>query len=154
MSTATVPAPARSSSMLWIGLLVTVLGVASNFLYWLSIPPRIIPWINLALPLIGLVLVIIGLRRFWPGARGWRKILGAAGGLLSAAILVLSVWGHIHSRNLPPSPGAPQIGQKVPDFTLPDSSGQPVTLSQLLTTPLANSAPPKAVLLVFYRGQW
>ena len=154
MSTATVPAPARSSSMLWIGLLVTVLGLASNFLYWLPIPPRIIPWINLALPLIGLVLVIVGLRRSWPGARAWRKILGVFVGLISTAVLGLSVWVHVDAEGVPRSAGAPQIGQKVPDFTLQDSSGQTITLSQLLTSPMANSAPPKAVLLVFYRGYW
>lgn len=154
MSTAAIPAPSRSSSTFWIGLLVTLLGVASNLLYWLPIPAVIIPSINLALPLIGLVLVVVGLLRFWPGAKAWLKILGVAVGLLSAAILVLSVWGHIHSRNIPPSPGAPRIGQKVPDFTLTDSSGQPVSLSQLLTTPLNNSVRPRAVLLVFYRGYW
>jgi len=140
--------------MFWWGLLVTILGVASTFLYWLPIPVVIIPWINLALPLIGLVLVITGLLRFWPGAKAGRKILGVAVGLLSTAVFVLSVWGHIHSKNIPPSPGAPKIGQRVPDFTLPDSSGQPVSLSQLLTTPLGNSARPKAALLVFYRGYW
>lgn len=154
MSTAVVPAPSRSTSTFWIGLLVTLLGVASNLLYWLPIPPGIIPWINLALPLIGLVLVIVGLLRLWPGSRAWRKILGCFVGLISAAVLVLSVWGHLHAREVPPSPGAPRMGQKVPDFTLQDSSGRPVSLSQLLTTPLANSTPPKAVLLVFYRGYW
>src|SRR5215469_11787797 len=149
MSTAAVPVPSRSSSTFWIGLLVTLLSVASTFLYWLPIPPDIIPWINLGLPL-----VMVGLLRFWPGAGAGRKIVGVAGGLLSVAVFALSVWGHIHSKNIPPSPGAPRIGQKVPDFTLQDSSGQPVSLSQLLTTPLADSAPPKAVLLVFYRGYW
>ena len=140
--------------MLWIGLLVTVLGVASNLLYWLPIPPRIIPWINLALPLIGLVLVIVGLRRFWPGARAWGKILGVFVGLISTAVLVVSVWAHVGATGVPPSAGAPQVGQKVPDFTLQDSSGQTVSLSQLLTSPMANSSRPKAVLLVFYRGYW
>ena len=154
MSTAAVPAPSRNSSTFWIGLLATLLGVASNLLYWLPIPVVIIPWINLALPLIGLVLVIVGLLRLWPGAKAWLKILGVAFGLLSTAVFALSIWGHIHSRNIPPSPGAPRIGQKVPDFTLTDSSGQPVSLSQLLTTPLNHSVRPKAVLLVFYRGYW
>lgn len=140
--------------MLWIGLLVTLLGVASNFLYWLPIPPAIIPWISLALPLLGLVLVIVGLRRSWPGARAWRKILGALVGLISTAVLVVSVWAHVGAKSVPRSAGAPQVGQKVPDFTLQDSSGQPVSLSQLLTSPMANSWRPKAVLLVFYRGYW
>jgi hypothetical protein len=58
---------------------------------------------------------------------------------------------------------APQIGQRVPDFTLPDSEGQPVTLSALLNQPFASNEWPsttaaakKAVgtVLIFYRGYW
>lgn len=56
---------------------------------------------------------------------------------------------------LPPSKGAPKVGDKAPDFTLPIASGsqnpgeKTVTLSRLV--------PNKAgrwVLLVFYRGYW
>lgn len=36
--------------------------------------------------------------------------------------------------------------EQVPDFTLPDAVGQPVTLSQLLTR--------GHVIIIFYRGQW
>jgi len=49
----------------------------------------------------------------------------------------------------------PIVGQKAPDFTLQDTSGHPVTLAQLLSSPVPGSAePPKAVLLIFYRGYW
>ena len=54
----------------------------------------------------------------------------------------------------PKSAGAPKVGQKVPDFTLADSSGRSVSLSELLSTPMENSSRPKTVLLVFYRGYW
>ena len=140
--------------MFWIGFLITILGFASNFLYWLSIPESFIPWINVAMPLIGLVVLFVGLIRFWPGANLWRRALGVFLGLLSTAVLVISVWGFVDARNIPGAAGAPQVGQKAPDFTLPDSTGQSVSLAQLLADPLANSARPKAVLLVFYRGYW
>jgi hypothetical protein len=52
---------------------------------------------------------------------------------------------------LPASSAAPQVGQKAADFTLTDSNDEPVTLAQLLTEPV-NNKPPKAVLLIFYRG--
>jgi peroxiredoxin len=54
---------------------------------------------------------------------------------------------------LPASTAAPQVGQKAPQFTLIDSNDRPVTLAQLLTEPI-NNQPPKAVLLIFYRGYW
>jgi len=61
-------------------------------------------------------------------------------------IFVMGSW-------LPRSPGAPQVGQKAPDFTLTDSNNKPVTLAQLLTEPI-DDKPPKGVLLTFYRGYW
>lgn len=140
--------------MVWIGLLIVLLGVASNFLYWLPLPQVIIPWITLALALIGLIVVIAGLLRMWPGSQAWLKVVGVCVGVLSAAVFALSLWGHISAREVPRSAGAPQVGQKVPDFTLPDSSGQPVSLSQLLSSPVGSAPKPKAVLLVFYRGYW
>jgi len=57
-------------------------------------------------------------------------------------IFVIGSW-------LPRSVGAPQVGQKAPDFTLTDSNNKPVTLAQLLIEPIDNK-PPKAVLLTGY----
>ena len=39
------------------------------------------------------------------------------------------------------------------DFTLPDSTDQPVSLAQLFSA-APGTAQPKALLLVFYRGYW
>ncbi len=49
-----------------------------------------------------------------------------------------------------------EVGQKAPDFTLTDTSGQAVSLAQLLANPIdaASGKAPKAVLLIFYRGYW
>ena len=51
------------------------------------------------------------------------------------------------------SVGAPQVGQKAPDFTLSDTSNKPMSLAGLLTQPI-NGKSPKGVLLIFYRGYW
>jgi peroxiredoxin len=40
----------------------------------------------------------------------------------------------------------PQVGELAGDFTLPDSTGTPHTLSSLLTD--------GSLLLIFYRGYW
>ena len=59
----------------------------------------------------------------------------------------------IAGRFLPPSTGAPHVGQKVPEFTLSDAKGRQVSLNQLTSEPVDGKAP-KGVLLVFYRGWW
>jgi hypothetical protein len=72
--------------------------------------------------------------------------------------LPLFVFSAGDSAQLPPSKGAPQVGQKAPDFTLPDTSNTPVKLSELLADPAAAAKRPAksapALLLVFYRGYW
>jgi peroxiredoxin len=48
-----------------------------------------------------------------------------------------------------------QVGQKAPEFVLADANNNPVALSSLLSAAMPGSqAPPKGVLLVFYRGYW
>jgi len=54
-------------------------------------------------------------------------------------------------KPLPISKGSPQVGQKAPDFTLPDTSGNLVKLSDLLAAPGAKGS---WLLLIFYRGYW
>ena len=144
----------RPSSMFWWGLLIFLLAVGSNFLYWLKIPQSVIPWINLILPAVALLLLVIGLKRLWPSARVPGKTLATFVTVLGVLFLAVSVWGFIHARDVPGSAGAPKVGQKAPDFTLTDTSGHAVSLAELLSAPMGNSSPPKAVLLVFYRGYW
>ena len=60
------------------------------------------------------------------------------------------------NAQLPASKGAPKIGEKMPEFTLPDTHNKPVKLSELLA-PAAGEKGAKAgpwVLLIFYRGYW
>jgi peroxiredoxin len=60
------------------------------------------------------------------------------------------------ARQLPSSTAAPHIGQKAPDFTLPDQNGKPVALADLLASPPegATSGAANGALLIFYRGHW
>lgn len=145
----------RSNRSLWLGLLFTVLGPASNGLYFLGFPAVGVVWITLLLPAFGLILLLIGLRRAFGGSSLYGgKVWGSIAAALSLLVLTASVGFFVVARRLPqPSTGTPQVGQRVPDFTLPDSNGNPVSPSQLLAGSNASS-PPKAVLLVFYRGYW
>jgi hypothetical protein len=149
----------RANSALWVGLLITVLGVASNFLYIFNPPGQnLIPWVSLVIPAIGLFLMVRGLQRAFtqPQIYGG-KVAGSILTTISLVLFVFGIWGFRHSRDVPNSSAAPQVGQKVPEFTLADTNGQPVSLSQLLSTGTRNpqsSAPAKAVLLIFYRGYW
>ena len=62
---------------------------------------------------------------------------------------------------LPPSKGAPKVGDKMPDFTLPDTNNKPVKLSALLAPAAGEKASGEKndqagpwVVLIFYRGYW
>src|SRR5260370_40472484 len=142
-------------SAIWTGLLITVLGALSNFLYFINPPAQsLLPWINFIVPAIGLLIVLVGLRRVVAQRRSYGvKILGGVFALVCLALAGGSTLGFFHARDIPESSGAPRPGQKAPDFALADSSGQTVLLSRLLSKP-AQGDPPKAVLLVFYRGFW
>jgi hypothetical protein len=139
---------------LWLGLLITVLGVLSNLLYFSKVPTATLPWLNLALPAIGLIFLLIGVVRAFGQSQTYRgKMWGSIAAGLAALFFAASAWLFVQVRSVPRSAGAPQVGQRVPDFTLPDSSGQPVALAQLFAAS-PGMPQPKAVLLVFYRGYW
>jgi hypothetical protein len=145
-----------SRSALWVGLLITVLGALSNGLYFLNPPAQsVVPWINLIVPPIGLIIVGIGLRRAYVQPQVYRgKILGPAFAILCAVLAGGSIWGFFHARDIPTASNAPQAGQKAPDFTLANAAGRPMSLSALLSKSADDTNAPKAVLLVFYRGYW
>jgi len=50
-------------------------------------------------------------------------------------------------RQVPPSTGAPRVGEKAPEFTLRDQDGRDIALADLISRS-------KAVMLIFYRGFW
>jgi hypothetical protein len=139
----------------WIGLLLTVLGALSNGLPFAGFPAAPVPWISLLLSLIGFVIVLFGLWRVFGQSTAYKgKLSGAAAAGLSLLFLAGAIVFFWSARHIPAeSAAAPQIGQRVPDFTLPDSTGHSVSLTQLFSGS-AGVEPPKALLLVFYRGYW
>ena len=147
--------PRKRTLAPWMGLLLTVLGALSNGLPFIGFPAAPVPWIGLLLSLIGFVVVLLGLWRVFGQSTVYRgKLSGsiaAAFSFLFLAAAMLYFWG---ARHIPAeSTAAPQVGQVVPDFTLPDTTGHSVSLSELFSGS-AGTEPPKALLLVFYRGYW
>lgn len=143
---------------LWTGLLVTVAAFLSYFFVFVGFPfTRDFPWANLVLFLVAAVLLFMGLRRGFAADQPHRtrsKIVSTIVSAFSVFVFAMFVFTIFFvGRWLPASKGAPQIGQRVPDFSLPDTSGKQVSLNELLTTPINGNAP-KGVLLVFYRGYW
>ena len=139
----------------WIGLLLTVLGGLSNFLPFIGFPAVAVPWISVLLSLIGFAVVLLGLWRAFAQSTIYK---GKVSGSIAAGLALLFLAGSIaffwSARHIPPeSASAPQVGQRVPDFTLPDSAGHSVSLTQLFSGS-AGKEPPKSLLLVFYRGYW
>jgi hypothetical protein len=74
-----------------------------------------------------------------------RAIIGAASGLSIVAALFFVFYVNVALRMVPAPPTELRVGSIAGDFTLPDESGKPVTLSSLRG---------QKTLLVFYRGHW
>ncbi len=143
---------------LWAGFLLCLLAVPGYFLIFDKYPvTRDIPWVTFLMFGAGVVFLVVGLRRSFQQSLEYRgKIFGPILGILSVLIIGLFSFMVFHlTRELPASAGAPRIGQKAPEFVLPDTNNTPVSLSSLLSTPLAGrQTPPRGVVLVFYRGYW
>ncbi len=76
-------------------------------------------------------------RRRWPAwlALGFTSLLLAGG-----------AWFNWVGARVPLTPTALRVGERPPDFTLPDATGRPVSLAEYRDR--------KPVILVFYRGYW
>jgi hypothetical protein len=143
---------------LWVGFLLTLGAFLSYFFIFVWFPfTRDFPWANLLLFVLAGVLLFMGLKRGFASDRPHptrSKIVSSIVSVFSLVVIALFVFTiFIGGRWLPASKGAPKVGQRAPDFSLPDSSGKTVSLNELMTTPINGNAP-KGVLLVFYRGYW
>lgn len=152
--------------LLWVGFAIAFLAFPAYFVYFIRFQStREIPWPNFLLSAIALFMLGLGLRRAYKRPLEYRgKIAGpilASLGVLLIGYFFVSIY--VGARSMPASVNAPQLGQRVPDFTLPDSEGQPVTLSTLLNQPFgSNDWPASAAavkktngaILIFYRGYW
>jgi len=65
-------------------------------------------------------------------------------GLIFAALHVVSAQTPVSYPKIEVSKLGPQVGDKVPDFSLPDQTGQIRTLSSVMG--------PKGLMLVFFRS--
>ena len=143
---------------LWLGFLLTLAAFLTYFLIFVQFPvTRDFPWLNLLLFVVAAVLLFAGLRRGFASDRPHpvrSKIVSALVATVSVLVVALFVFTiFIGGRWLPASKGAPQVGQRAPEFSLPDTTGKQVSLNELLTSPIDGNAP-KGVLLIFYRGWW
>ena len=139
----------------WWGLLVAVSALLCNAIFFVNPPGRqALPWISMALAVCSVLFLARGVVRAFSPSHLYRgKVLSVVAAVLSLAPLGMVAFVSVHARELPASAGAPKIGDKAPDFTLPDTNGRQVSLSELFA-PGADGSQPKAVLLVFYRGYW
>src|SRR6266850_300602 len=149
----------RWNSSLWAGFLLVVVGVVSYIPFFALFPlTRDFPWVNLLLFAGGAVLLCKGLLRAIREPKLYRgKMLGSILALLSLAGICFFSYGLFYvARQLPAATEAPRVGQKAPDFTLPDQNGKTVTLAELLTSAPTGAGGAKAngALLIFYRGYW
>jgi cytochrome oxidase Cu insertion factor (SCO1/SenC/PrrC family) len=65
---------------------------------------------------------------------------------VSGLLLVAGSWFNLVAARVPATATALRIGERAPDFTLPDATGRPVSLAEFRGK--------KPVVLVFYRGYW
>jgi hypothetical protein len=155
----------------WIGFVLSLIAFLSYPLVFVWSPvTRDFPWANLVLFALALLLVFLGVKRAFTRRRlGTEeavddkthkvrplksKIAASILATLSVAIFAsFIIVAFISAKWLPTSRGAPQVGQKAPEFTLSDTTGRPVSLTELLSSPV-NGKAPKGVLLIFYRGYW
>jgi len=148
----------RANSPLWLGLIAASAAVLCNFAFFLNPPAQsAIPWLSLALAAVALIFLALGAKNLFAQPRTIAaRIFGVVVVLFSLLLSVGSIFGFYKARAVPPSTNAPQIGEKVPDFTMTDTHGQSVSLSQLFAPAPgeASMSAPKAVLLIFYRCYW
>ena len=143
-----------SNSALWWGFALALGAVLCKLVFFVQPPAQhSIPWLSLLLAVIALVFVGKGLWRIFAPPRIHRgRILASIVSIFSLLLVAAAVFAYFTARALPTSAGAPQVGQKAPDFTLADTTGRPISLDQLFAP--ADGTSPKAVLLIFYRGYW
>ena len=134
---------------IWVGFVIAVGGLFS-YEFFVQFPvTRDFPWVNLLLFAAAGILLAVGLVRAFGRPQLYRgKIFGSIFTVLSLCLFALFAYGVFYEvRQVPPSTGAPHVGQKAPKFTLPDQNDEPMALADLVSGA-------KAVVLIFYRGFW
>jgi hypothetical protein len=141
---------------LWAGFLCMLAGLLSYAFFARFPTTRDFPWANLLLFCAGGVLLGRGLLRAFRKPVLYRgKIFGPVLAGLGLWVFSFFAYGVFYIvRQLPPAAAAPRVGEKVPDFTLPDKNGKPVALTDLLSSPPEGATSANGAVLIFYRGHW
>lgn len=134
--------------MLWAGFAAVLIGFFS-YQFFTQFPiTRDFPWVNFTLFGLGAVLLLLGLARAFGRPQLYRgKIFGSIFVVLT--VLAIGLFSYITFfvvKDVPPSTGAPRVGDKAPEFTLADQNGKGTSLADLLS--------PNGAVLIFYRGFW
>ena len=133
---------------IWVGFVVAVGGLFSYEYFALYPITRDFPWASLLIFGIGALLLLVGLFRAFGRPQLYRgKIFGsilAVVALLFFAFFCYEIFYVL--KQVPLSAQAPRIGEKAPEFTLPNQNGKQIALADLLS--------PDGAILIFYRGYW
>jgi hypothetical protein len=151
--------PQKFNWQIWAGFLLSLAASISYPFVFVRWPiTRDFPWVTLLLYIVAGALLVVGVKRAFAQGRALKsKIAASILATLSVVIIGLFLFSTlIMARWLPAAHGAPQVGQKAPDFSLADANGKTVSLSELLSSSIngQQTSKPKGVLLIFYRGYW
>ena len=133
---------------IWVGFIVAVGGLFS-YEFFAQFPiPRDFPSANLLLFAIGGALLLIGLFRAFGRPQLYHgKIFGSIFSVLSLSLFAFFCYEIFYVlKQVPLSAQAPRVGEKAPEFSLPDQNGKQIALADLLS--------PNGAVLIFYRGHW
>jgi hypothetical protein len=133
---------------LWVGFVVAVGGLFS-YEFFAQFPiTRDFPSANLLFFGIGATLLLVGLFRAFGRPQLYRgKIFGSIFTAISVLLFAFFAYEIFYVlRQVPLSAQAPRVGEKAPEFSLPDQNSKSVALKDLLS--------PNGAVLIFYRGHW
>ena len=111
---------------LWVGFVVAVGGLFTyEFLAQFPIT-RDFPWVNLLFFGIGATLLLVGLFRAFGRPQLYRgKIFGSIFTAISVLLFAFFAYEIFYAlRQVPLSAQAPRVGEKAPEFSLPDQNGK------------------------------
>ena len=131
----------------WLGLLLTIVGVLSYFLIFAMHPStRDFPWVNLPIVLLGTFLAVrgtLGWRQQTLWVSRWGRLLAGVLSVAFAALFLAYVF--VISYQLPKPGATAEALEQVAPFTLTDTEGQPVKLSDYQG---------RRLIISFFRGYW
>ncbi|MDW8239473.1 MAG: hypothetical protein RMM98_07650 [Acidobacteriota bacterium] len=136
----------RRNHAIWVGVLLSLVGLLT-YIPTVRVPAlRDFPWINLPLMIAGVLVSALGLWRAVKQPLLYRgKRLSVVGLLVSLTLTGLFCYGLFLAAQLPALTETAQTLTRAPDFALSDQNGLPASLSSFRG---------KKLVVTFYRGYW